>query len=153
MSPEFQIIDEFVKKWNQNESLLSATNDDISNVENVLNIILPKSYKYLITTYGDIYTPDTLETIVDKEVDLNDIQNFELPNQAIEDTKSWQEAGLPSGYYAFASDSMGSMFCFKNSECQNKAQEPPVWFFDHDFVEIEKISENFLTWLGCYNEM
>ena len=123
------------------------------NVEKSLNIVLPKSYKYLITNYGDLYTSDLLEAIVDEEHDLNDVQNFELPSQALKDTETWQEAGLPSGFYAFASDCMGNMFCFKNSECQNENQEPPIWFFDHDFVEIKKISENLISWLESYNEI
>lgn len=153
MTEEFSAIDKFVKKWNKNESLTPGASKDISDVEQSLNITLPSSYKYLVTRYGDIYAPDLLDAIVDEEYDLNDLQNFELPTQALKDTKAWQETGLPPGFYAFASDCMGNMFCFKNSECQSENQEPPIWFFDHDFVEIEKIAENLTAWLDSYNEI
>ena len=153
MNEDFTKIDIFVKKWNRKESPEHATNDNILNVENELKFILPKSYKYLITNYGNIYTTDILDAVVDNELGLNDIQNFELPEQALKDSISWQEAGMPAGFYAFASDCMGNMFCFKNSECQNENEEPPIWFFDHDFDETEKIAENLLSWLEVYNEM
>lgn len=153
MSAEFSIIDEFVKKWNQNDSLQIVTPEDILRVESELNIQLPISYKYLITHYGDLYTPETLEAIVRNDIEISDVQDFELPIKALESTKSWQKAGLPLGYYAFASDSMGNMFCFKNSECNSEDSEPPVWFFDHDFVEIEQESKNFTSWLKRYNEI
>lgn len=146
-------IDQFVKKWNEKESLLKATGDDLVRVEESLNIKLPKSYKYLITQYGDLFTPGTLEAVVDNELDLNDVQDFELPIEALESTIAWQKSGLSAGYYAFASDSMGNMFCFKVSECKNECDEPPVWFFDHDFMEIDKEAENFVSWLKSYNDL
>jgi len=153
MNKQFSTIDTFIKKWNRNESPEKVTGNDILLVEDELNIYLPKSYKYLLTEYGNIYTTDILDTIVDNEIDLNDIQNFELPAQALKDSISWQEAGLPPGYFTFANDCMGNMFCFKNAECQDENKEPAVYFFDHDFVEIEKVAENLLILLDGYNEI
>ncbi|UFH60331.1 SMI1/KNR4 family protein [Sulfurovum mangrovi] len=153
MNTVFSKIDEFVKKWNQNESLQPATLEEIDKVERHLNIKLPKSYKYLMTRYGNLYTPDILETIVDNNLEINDLQDFDLPAQALERTESWQKAGLPVGYYAFASDSMGNMFCYKNSDCSDESFEPHIWFFDHDFIEIEQESENLLSWIKKFNEI
>jgi hypothetical protein len=153
MNTQFSTIDEFVKNWNQNDSLQTATLEEIEKVENQLNLKLPNSYKYLVTHFGDLYTPDTLETIVDNDLEINDVQDFDLPIQALERTQSWKKAGLPTGYYAFASDSMGNMFCFKYDECNNENSEPHIWFFDHDFIEIEEEAENLLSWLKRFNEI
>ena len=57
--------------------------------------------------------------------------------------------GMPEGFICFASDCMGNMFCFKIDECKDK-QEAGIWFFDHDFCEIEKIFNNFNEWLEAY---
>lgn len=153
MKNEIEKINKFATKWQRNSNSLTSTVNEIEEVENKLNIKLPKSYKYLVQKYGDIYTPDILDAIVDKELDFADVQNFILPRQAVEDTLAYEEAGMPKGYFAFASDCMGNMFCFKLDECYDCDKEPPIWFFDHDFVEINKISECLIEWLESYIEI
>lgn len=150
MNTSCSVVDKFVALWNKNEALVSATSHDIQKLESTLGIRLPNCYVYLITKYGDLYAPNLLDAIVEKELELNDIQNFLLPNQILEDTKAYEIAGMPEGYLAFASDCMGNMFCFKIDECKRQLNEPSIWFFDHDFVEIESIANNFNEWLGNY---
>ncbi|HXU94460.1 MAG TPA: SMI1/KNR4 family protein [Gallionella sp.] len=150
MSISCSIVDEFVALWNANETLATATSHDVQELESTLGIKLPNCHVYLITKHGDLYAPNLLDAIVDKELELNDIQNFLLPNQMLEDTKAYEAAGMPEGYLVFASDCMGNMFCFKIDECKNQLSEPPIWFFDHDFVEIKPIANSFNEWLGNY---
>ncbi|HEY6019507.1 MAG TPA: SMI1/KNR4 family protein, partial [Candidatus Paceibacterota bacterium] len=82
-----------------------------------------------------------------------DIQNFLLPSQMLEDTRAYEAAGMPKGYLAFSSDCMGNMFCFKIDECKIQLNDPSIWFFDHDFVEIESIANGFIEWLEKYVEV
>lgn len=150
MNVSCNIVDEFATQWNKNETLVSANFHDIQELESTLGIKLPNCYVYLITKYGDIYTPDLLDAIVEKELELNDVQNFLLPDQILKDTKAYEAVGIPTGYLAFASDCTGNMFCFKIDDCKNQLNEPPIWFFDHDFAEIEQTANNFNEWLGNY---
>lgn len=146
-------IDTFVRKWNKNDTLKNAAAEEISGVEDELGIRLPKSYLYLTGTYGDVWAPDLLDFIVDNEIETNDVQSFSLPSEALNATNDYERAGMPEGYLAFASDCMGNMFCFKLAECIDEYSEPPVWFFDHDFSEMEKAAESFQEWLEFYNRL
>jgi hypothetical protein len=150
MSISCSIVDEFVALWNVSETLAAANSHDIQELESPLGIKLPNCYVYLITEYGDIYSPNLLDVIVDKELELNDVQNFLHPNQMLEDTKAYEAAGMPKGYLAFASDCMGNMFCFKIDECKNQTIVPSIWLFDHDFLVIKPIANSFNVWLGNY---
>lgn len=77
---------------------------------------------------------------------------MQLPSEMIEQTKMYIQAGMPEGFLGFASDCMGSVFCFKVSEILN-SEGAGIWFFDHDFCEIEKINENFNEWLCSHIEL
>jgi len=152
--PDLQtIIDQFVKRWNVNEELIQATDSEIEQVESTLEIFIPEGYKQLVLKYGDIYTPDLLEAIVGQDIEYPDVQNFSLPKQALKDTKVYIDAGMPGGYLGFASDSMGNLFCFSIEDCKEKTSGGPVWFFDHDFVEIYKLADSFEDWLTMYVEI
>jgi hypothetical protein len=111
---------------------------------------LPSGYKTLVSVYRDVYTPDILDAVVDQNLDLPDVQNFILPGEALEDTRLYVSAGMPEGYFGFASDSGGSMFCFSLKDLSEGTGESAVWFFDHDFVDMTRQSDNFLEWLRIY---
>ena len=57
---------------------------------------------------------------------------------------------MPSGFIAIANDCMGNFFCYRLSDCRGPESEAPIWFFDHDFVEVERIFDNLEQWLGSY---
>jgi hypothetical protein len=58
---------------------------------------------------------------------------------------------MPDDLIGFGNDSMGNMFCFKklnpNSE---RPDDLSIWFFEHDFNEVSRISESFNSWLESY---
>jgi hypothetical protein len=150
MTTHLSIIDQFVSLWGRKDNPVLATKAEIDEVENSLSMILPESYKYMVQKYGDVYTPNILDTIVEKNVELVDVQNFSLPKQAAEDTMAYEKAGMPGGHFAFASDCMGNLFCFRIDECKEISTEPSIWFFDHDFVTMDKAYNNFYEWLNNY---
>jgi hypothetical protein len=63
---------------------------------------------------------------------------------------SWS-AGMPDDLIAFGNDSSGNLFCFKRHMPQAVRQDDlPVWFFDHDFVDVSQVAESFDGWLLSY---
>lgn len=146
------IIRKFVEIWGVEQDPKFASTDDIASAEKELGFALPEEYVELVTKYGSVYCPNLLDEIVDLEAEIPDVQNFSLPSEMIEQTQMYTKAGMPVGFLAFASDCMGNMFCFKVSELNN-SEVAGIWFFDHDFCEIEKINENFNEWLSSYIEL
>lgn len=141
-----EILEEFINKWGNLDNQKFPEDGDFLEVEETLKIKLPAEYVHLVKTYGDVWCPSLLDEIVDSNTCISDVQNFLLPTEMIETTESWQSAGMPKGYIAFASDCMGNVFCFKLSELSGN-DNPSIWFFDHDFCEISKVSNSFIIWL------
>jgi hypothetical protein len=69
-------IDFFVKNWGSKHSMSPIDNSDISALESKLNVTLPDSYKYLISTYGLLHTPNVLTKICDLGVEISEVQDF-----------------------------------------------------------------------------
>lgn len=147
------VIGKFVEMWNCNRALRTATQEEIQRTEAALGFALPSGYKTLAIVYGDVYTPDILDAVVEQNLDLRDVQNIILPAEALEDTRLYVSAGMPEGYFGFASDAGGSMFCFSLDDLAEGTGDSAVWFFDHDFVDMTRESGSFLEWLRCYIEI
>lgn len=152
MKPD-DVIREFVETWNCNRALRTATTEEILETEAAIGLTLPSGYKTLVSLYGDVYTPDILDAVVDQNLDLPNIQNFILPREALEDTRLYVSAGMPEGYFGFASDASGNMFCFSLNDLAGGTGDSAVWFFDHDFVDMTKQSDSFVEWLNSYVEI
>ena len=58
-------IDNVVKTFPHQHTMTPISVDDISKLEQLLSTSLPNSYKYLLSTYGLIHTPNIFTTIVD----------------------------------------------------------------------------------------
>ena len=146
------IIRKFVEIWGVEQDPKLASTEEIDSAEKHLGFALPKEYIELVTKYGAVYCPNLLDQIVELEAEIPDVQNFSLPSEMIEQTQMYTQAGMPEGFLAFASDCMGNMFCYEVSELKN-SKTAGIWFFDHDFCEIEKINENINEWLSSYIEL
>lgn len=152
MKPE-DVIRTFVEMWNCNRALRTATPKEIHDTEAAIGLTLPSGYKTLVSVYGNVYTPDILDAVVEQNLDLPNVQNFMLPREALVDTRLYVGAGMPEGYFGFASDCGGSMFCFSLKDLAEGTRDSAVWFFDHDFVDMTRQSDNFLEWLSVYVEI
>ncbi len=150
MIPETEKIRRFVDKWNLNNRLCRATEGEIGLVERHLGIALPSAYKFLVREFGDIYTPFIFDALVEQKVNFPDVQDFDLPLIALETTKACVKAGMPEGYFGFASDCAGNRFCFRCDECGIGREDAPVWCFDHDAIEMKEISVSFTEWIAFY---
>lgn len=119
-------------------------------MERDFGISLPSAYRYLVREFGDVYTPHLLDTLMEQKIAFRDVQDFQLPLIALEKTEASVRAGMPEGYFGFASDCLGNMFCFRCDECKTDREDTPVWYFDHDEMEMREISVSFTEWLAFY---
>ncbi len=68
--------------------------------------------------------------------------------------RGWQEAGMPEGLVPIAKDCMGNLFCFDLDDGQEiRKLDGPVYFWDHDFNEVQHEAASFETWIGKYNSL
>jgi len=146
-------IDLFVKNWGSKSSMVPIASHDIADLEAKLNAFLPDSYKYLLSTYGLVHTPNVLTKICDLGVDISEVQDFLSLEDVCSLSKLYEMSGMPKGHVLFASDCKGSMFCFKLDDCTTKKVDIPVWFFDHDLRTVEKVATSFTEWLEKFNEL
>jgi hypothetical protein len=146
-------IDLFVKNWGSKQSMTPINSAYIAEIEQRLAAILPNSYKYLLSNYGLVHTPNVLSRICDLGVNISEVQDFLSLEDVYSLSKLYEMSGMPKGHILFASDCKGNMFCFKLSDCERQQIDIPVWFFDHQLHTVKKISPSFIEWLGEFNKL
>lgn len=146
-------IDLFVKNWGSKNAMVPIKRDDIEALESRLDIFLPDSYKYLISTYGLVHTPNVFSKIVELGSDISEVQDFLNLEDVASLSQLYEMSGMPKGHVLFASDCKGNMFCFKRSECESRQEDLPVWFYDRMLGTVEKVSDSFIDWLEKFNEL
>ena len=146
-------IDLFVKNWGSKQAMVPIAEQDILELESKINGFLPDSYKYLISTYGLVHTPNVLTKICDLGSDISEVQDF----LSLEDVSSlsqlYELTGMPKGHVLFASDCKGNMFCFKLADCEAQHTDLAVWFFERDVCTVTKVSNSFIDWLDEFNKL
>ena len=146
-------IDLFVKNWATKSSMVPFAEQDIVDLEAKLGLSLPSSFKYLLSTYGLVHTPNVLSKTCDLSVDISEVQDFLSLEDVYSLSQLYEMTGMPKGHILFASDSKGNMFCFKAEDCVTEKQDIPVWYFDHGQCLIEHVSTSFTAWLDSFNEL
>jgi hypothetical protein len=107
---------------------------------------LPQVYKDAVTKRGLPHTAlSLLSAIVAGDLDLPDVSEFFSPGDILSETESWRSLGLLEPFVAFADDCSGNMFCFRSM-----GSSDAVWFFDHDFLEVDEVSPSFNDWIFAY---
>jgi hypothetical protein len=146
-------IDKFVKNWGSKNAMVPINTQDIVELESKLSISLPESYKYLITTYGLVHSPNVLTKICDLNSDVSAVQDFLSLDDVFTLSNLYEMSGMPKGHILFASDCQGSMFCFKHDDCLNQESDVPVWFYDRENFCVKQVSSSFSDWLEGFNEL
>jgi hypothetical protein len=148
MRPREDIHAEFVRRFHLGKAPVIVTDEQLDQIESELNTHLPFAYRQFITRHGVVHSQCVLSEICDKNLDHPDVQDFMTANEAIDDTKAYWSAGMPDDIIGFASDCMGNMIGFRR---QNEpSDEAPVFFFDHDFVEVSLLANSFDQFLLWY---
>jgi hypothetical protein len=146
-------IDLFVKNWGSKNAMVPLNTKDISALESKLNCFLPESYKYLISTYGLIHSPNVLTKICDLNSDVSAVQDFLSLEDVFSLSQLYEMSGMPKGHVLFASDCKGNMFCFKLNDCINGQIDLPVWFFNQESYTVKKVSNSFSEWLEEFSKL
>lgn len=146
-------IDLFVQNWGSKKNMVPISHHDIDELEEQLSIFLPQSYKYLISTYGLVHSPNVLTKICDLGSDISEVQDFLSLEDVYSLSNLYEMSGMPKGHVLFASDCKGNMFCFKASECVIQESDIPVWFYNHGLCTVDKVSDSFSQWLAAFNEL
>jgi hypothetical protein len=146
-------IDKFVKNWGSKNAMVPINTQDILELESKLNVFLPESYKYLITNYGLVHSPNVFSKICDLNSDVSAVQDFLSLDDVFTLSNLYEMSGMPKGHILFASDCQGSMFCFKHDDCSNPESDIPVWFYDRDKFCVKQVSSSFSEWLEGFNEL
>jgi len=146
-------IDLFVENWATNHTMIPIDKHDIKALETNLNAVLPNAYKYLISTYGLVHTPNVLSKICHLNVEISEVQDFLSLDDVFSLSKLYEMTGMPKGHILFASDCKGNMFCFKLSDCKTEQVDSPVWFYNHGLSSVNKVSDSFSEWISQFNAL
>jgi hypothetical protein len=141
------IFSEFSKKYSCESADRVVSLESLVVSETKLKYEFPVSYREFVLEHGAAYCPDLLDLVVERELELPDIQEFILVSELHSTNEIYWSGGMSSEYIAFASDSMGNMFCFKRL-CADE-----VYYFDHEFCEIESFELSFPKLLTLYLEI
>lgn len=144
-------IDFFVKNWCSNHAMMPLDNVDIVELEEKLVAVLPDSYKYLLSHYGLLHTPNVMTKTCDLGVEFTQVQDFLSLEDVASLSKLYEMTGMPKGHILFASDCKGNMFCFKLSDCLRSSTDIPVWFYDQEQRSLKKVANTFSAWLAEFN--
>src|SRR5690349_6314262 len=139
-------IDRFIEMWTHpDHPSETVTSEQFRTVESTFDFFYPADYKAEIERCG-LPRPKIalLNAIAERELAISDVSNFLNPVEAAETTRDWQPIGLPRNLIAFATDCMGSLFCFNVDDLRSEnVDRSPVWFFDHDFGTSEIVAPSF----------
>jgi hypothetical protein len=146
-----EIQQAFVRRFCPARPEVPVFASDLDQAEERLGVLFPIAYREFATTYGVVSAPILLDLIVKNEASLWDIRSFFSASECADTTEMCRSGGMSARLVAFASDSMGNIFCFDQGDLLNeRPDDAPVWFFDHEFCEDSRLSESFDSWLKAY---
>jgi len=146
-------IDQFVENWGSKATMVPINFQELLVVEEKLSLFLPEAYRYLLSTYGLVHSPNVLTKICDLNEPVSAVQDFLNLEDVISLSKLYEMSGMPKGHVLFASDCQGNMFCFKASDCISKQPDLPVWIFDQAACSVNKVADSFIEWLEGFNAL
>jgi hypothetical protein len=117
-------------------------------VELALGTVLPQSYLSFLRTHGAPFTPGILKLIVKSGRDTPDLREFLTVEEVVRNSRLYWSGGMSDQLIGFASDCMGSAFCFRRQPVGTKRpDDAEVWFFDHDYCTERALADSFDDWL------
>jgi cell wall assembly regulator SMI1 len=144
---------QFAEKFNKSDKAKPLTQVDIDKLEHEFHIFLPIDYKTFLLNFGNVWTPDILDLIVDNESDIYDVQQFWSIDKIIYDKQNEWTSHVSPEIIPFASDSSGNIFAFLKHDLKSPTETAEIYFYDHDFETVEKISHSFKDWINEYNKL
>ena len=153
MTLQSELHPAFAERFHAGKRIRPATAAQLADAEAALGLLWPESYRRFALAFGAVYTPGILDLVVKHKPGFGDVQRFLTPKQSVTETRRWR-LEPDGGCAAFASDSSGSFFAFR----QLKAAEPrledaPVWLFDHEAGEVIEQAGSFDEWLNRFLQL
>ena len=140
----------FIALWTHpNYGADSVSEEDLDGAERRLETRLPADYRSAVLEHGlPRPTIELLDATVDRELDVPAVSDFLNPEEMVFVTEDWRDLGLPEELVAFATDSMGNLFCFPIDA--GASAELPVFFFDHDKEAVDSVASSFTQWIDQF---
>jgi len=134
---------------------VKMTPNELAVVERSLGFLFPQIYVDAIGRCGAFSArSELLDLIVDRHLDLRDVDEFFNPSEIRDTMLGWREAGMPEGLIPIAKDCMGNLFGFDEEDGQTaRMPDSAVYFWDHDLNEVYHEAEGFDAWIGRYNSL
>ena len=154
--PRLELYRDFVERWTHSDYRPKPeSGGGLDRVEHEFGFRFPIAYReYMIGFGAGGPTIALLNAIVELNLDMNDLGEMYSSQEVIQATTDGRTAGLPAELVAIAADSSGNQFCLNLQECgMDPKEDSPIWFFDHDFGEKERIADGFEAWLRGYCEL
>lgn len=139
-------LNRFIALWTHPDHPPDLVSEqELQGTEHRLRTRLPAVYRNAVLRFGlPRPTLALLDAIVDRELDLRDVNDFLSPSEIVSVTEDWRDLGLPQELVAFATDCAGNLFCFPEAQDDG---ELPVYFFDHGNRTVVVIAPTFTQWI------
>ena len=150
MADRNSLHQQFTDAFHAGDASTPATDAQLDAANAACRITLPTAFRAFAKSVGNVYTPNILDAITDRDLDHPDVQNFMLVTDIAAETSAYWQAGMPHNVVAFASDGMGNLFAFSRDVHDVVPDDAPVLFFDHDFMTVETVADSFDAFLSWF---
>jgi hypothetical protein len=144
----------FAVQWsNSAYPPIKVEKSDLNSAEASLGILFPEDYRAEVLSVGlPRPTLALLSAILEQRVELQDLSALNTPQEIVEETEGWREAGMPANLVVIGNDSLGNKFCFDKADLQTEVTTSArVYFWDHDFGTVDLVADSFSEWIGSYS--
>ncbi len=144
------VFEEFVKRFDKNADVTLPNDELLGMIQSLSKCDLPFEYIEFAFEYGDVWTPDILEIIVDNNLEMYSLQEFwtfdAIYNKLVSGWSSKQQYKV----VPFANDSSGNIYYFKK---ETGTTDMEVFIYDFDFEEEVRIATTFRGFIEQFVEM
>lgn len=92
-------IDHFVQQWETKNKLIPVPKAKVDELELRLALVLPSAYKYLISKYGLLHTPNVLTKTCDLNVRVSEVHDFLNLEDVVSLSALYEMGGDATGTY------------------------------------------------------
>jgi hypothetical protein len=144
-------LEQFAARFDRRDQKNPTEESELNDLEQHLNIKLPGDYRRFMLAIGSAWTPEILDIIVARELEMQDVQNFFAPDVVLNDKRNGWSSKVDPPIIPFASDCVGNTIGFLESDLSTPLPTASVYVFDHDLETLEKVHQSFSAWIEAYN--
>lgn len=117
----FQMYEDKLKELVDTKSvhkLDGATEENVIEIENKLNVVLPDSYKWIVKEYGSV-------SFQGLEIDGIGLDNVLI---CVNNTDDWKRFGIPHGYVVIFEPGADWIYCLDTTHMKNGECPVVAWY-------------------------